>query len=109
MIMGGKMFSEARLYILERRIKEAWDEALANHDRVALIRDINEIQVIHNHVRKRGADIAIFENYEHLARLHLARLADYAMVFCRSLKAIEGTKLKYMFWSHIVDQLDQEL
>ena len=90
--------------ILEARTKEALNQNRNNYDRMAAIRDIEEIQVIQNYVRKGDADIGRLEDYE-----HWARLVDYAMVFCKALKAVEGTSFQKMFWIDIVNQLDREL
>ena len=90
--------------ILARRTKEALNDNRTTYDRAAAIRDIDEIRAINSYVRKRDGDMVLLENSG-----HLARLADYAMVFCESLKAIEGTRFQHMFWVDIVDQLDREL
>lgn len=90
--------------ILARRTKEALNDNRTNYDRAAAIRDIDEIRAINTYVQRREVDKVLLENDG-----YLARLVDYAMVFCESLKAIEGTKFRHMFWIDIVDQLDQEL
>ena len=90
--------------VLARRTQEALNEQRTCYDKTALLRDLDEIEAIHSYVEKRNEDQPRLESDE-----HFARMGDYAVVFCQSLKDVEGTVFQKMYWIDIVNQLDQEL
>lgn len=93
------------LRLLASKAEDAIRKDAAGIDHQALLCEIREINILYAYATKRSADVARLSNLE-----TVAKLGDYAMMYCQKLKKESDPESAFrkMMWISVHDVLDAE-